>query len=141
LGLPTLLRQGDRNALAFGVEVRLPFLDHRLIEATARLRPEDVARNGYTKVLLRRAMEQRLPRDLLDRKDKFAFAVPQARWIRGDLKDAVREAAADRLWRELDTPGTEKLVREALAETEGAPYRRAAWKVLCLTRWHHRFFG
>ncbi len=141
LGLPTLLRQGDRNALAFGVEVRLPFLDHRLIEATARLCPEDVARDGYTKVLLRRAMQDRLPRELLDRKDKFAFSVPQARWIRGELRQAVREAAADRLWRELDMPGTRRLVRDALAETEGSPYRRAAWKVLCLTRWYHRFFG
>ena len=123
------------------VEVRLPFLDHRLIEATARLRPEDVARDGYTKVLLRRAMQARLPRELLDRKDKFAFAVPQAGWIRSELKQPVHEAAADRLWREFDVPGTERLVRDALAETEGAPYRRAAWKVLCLSRWYHRFFG
>jgi asparagine synthase (glutamine-hydrolysing) len=141
LGLPTLLRQGDRNALAFGVEVRLPFLDHRLIEATARLRPDDVARDGYTKVLLRRAMHDRLPRELLERKDKFAFSVPQSRWIRNGLKQAVREAAADRLWREFDLPGTKRLVRDALAETEGAPYQRTAWKVLCLTRWYHRFFG
>jgi asparagine synthase (glutamine-hydrolysing) len=141
LGLPTLLRQGDRNALAFGVEVRLPFLDHRLVEATARLRPEDVARDGHTKVLLRRAMQNRLPRELLERKDKFAFSVPQARWICGELRQSVREAAGDRLWKELDFSGTKRLLRDALAETNGSPYRRIAWKVLCLTRWHRRFFG
>jgi len=141
LGLPTLLRQGDRNALTFGVEVRLPFLDHRLIEATARLRPEDAARDGYTKRLLRRAMGDRLPRELLERRDKFAFSVPQARWIRNELKEAVREAVADRFWGELEWPGTRRLLRDALAETESAPYRRAAWKVLCLTRWRRLFFG
>jgi len=140
LGLPTLLRQGDRNALAFGVEVRLPFLDHRLVEATARLRAQDIARDGCTKVLLRRAMQDRLPQELLQRKDKFAFSVPQARWMRGELRRAVREAAADPLWRGLDIPGKRRLLRAALAETEGGPYRRMAWKVLCLTRWHHRFF-
>ncbi len=141
LGLPTLLRQGDRNALTFGVEVRLPFLDHRLIEATARLRLEDVACDGYTKVLLRRAMKDRLPEELLARTDKFAFAVPQARWMQHELKGAVQEAAADRFWRELDWPGTRRLLRQALAETRGAPYRRAAWKVLCLSRWQRLFFG
>jgi len=141
LGLPTLLRQGDRNALTFGVEVRLPFLDHRLIEASARLRPEDVARDGYTKVLLRQAMRDRLPRELLERRDKFAFSVPQARWIQNELKEAVREAVADRFWRELEWSGARRLLRDALAETEGAPYRRAAWKVLCLTRWRRQFFG
>lgn len=140
LGLPTLLRQGDRNALAFGVEVRLPFLDHRLVEATARLRPDDIARDGFTKVLLRRAMRDRLPREILERKDKFAFSVPQGRWIRGPLRESVREAAADSLWQDVEFPGKARLLRDAARECDGAPYRRSAWKVLCLSRWHRRFF-
>ncbi len=140
LGLPTLLRQGDRNSMTFGVEVRLPFLDYRLVEATVRLRPEDIADNGLTKALVRRAMRDRVPAEILDRKDKFGFAVPQARWIRNEMREAVREAVHDSLWKELDFPGKSKLLKSALAETDGQPYNRMAWKVLCAVRWRYRFF-
>ena len=139
--LPALLRYADRNSMSFSVEARLPFLDHRLVEATARLRPEDCLDGGYTKALLRRAVGDRLPSALVHRKDKTAFAVPERRWIRGELREAVREAVADRLWQTFSFPRRSALLRSALAESEGKPYNRLAWKVLCLSRWHRRFFG
>ncbi len=140
LSLPALLRYADRNSMSFGVEARLPFLDHRLIEAAARLTTKDRADDGMTKALLRRAMRDRLPAEILRRRDKTAFAVPEAQWIRGELREAVREAVADPLWKELAVPSKDKFLRRALAELGGSPYQRAAWKVLCVSRWYNRFF-
>ncbi|OHB69185.1 MAG: asparagine synthase (glutamine-hydrolyzing) [Planctomycetes bacterium RBG_13_63_9] len=140
LSLPALLRYADRNSMSFGVEARLPFLDHRLIEATAGLATRDCAADGMTKVILRRAMRDRLPEEILQRKDKTAFAVPEAQWIRAELRQAVRDAVGDPFWKELAFPSRDKMLRRALAETEGAFYHRAAWKVLCLSRWYRTFF-
>jgi asparagine synthase (glutamine-hydrolysing) len=139
--LPALLRYADRNSMSFGVEARLPLLDHRLVEATARLRPQDCLDVGYTKALLRRAVGDRLPPAVVGRKDKTAFAVPEAAWIRGPLAAAVREAAAAPFWREFTAPHRRGVLRTALAETAGKPYNRVSWKVLCVSRWHRQFFG
>jgi asparagine synthase (glutamine-hydrolysing) len=141
LSLPALLRYADRNSLAFGVEVRLPFLDPRLIEAAVGLAPRAYLAAGRTKAILREAVRDRLPPEILDRREKFAFAVPEARWLRQELASAVREAVADPCWKNLAFPGQKRLLQTALAEIGGARYNRAAWKVLCVYRWWRRFFG
>jgi asparagine synthetase B (glutamine-hydrolysing) len=111
-----------------------------LIEAAARLAPEDVVGFGQTKSLLRRAMAADLPPEILHRKDKTAFAVPERRWVQGELREAVREAAREPFWKSLDVPGRAAMLRHAIAETEGRPHRREAWKVLTVARWHRVFF-
>ena len=138
--LPALLRFADRNSMSFGVEARLPFLDHRLVEAATRLAPEDCIAGGQTKAVLRAAMRDALPDKVLDRRDKTAFAVPTRRWVQGELRGDVREAIGDPLWKLWDFSGRRKLLSAAWAETEGISYRHNAWRVLCLTRWYHRFF-
>jgi asparagine synthase (glutamine-hydrolysing) len=81
--LPGLLRYEDRNSMAFGIEARVPFLDHRLVEAILllpdRLR---VAGPGKRKVALVRAMRGTVPDRILARTDKVAFQPPQDRWLR-----------------------------------------------------------
>lgn len=138
LSLPALLRYADRNSMSYGVETRLPFLDHRLVEAASRLRGEDCVRGGFTKAILREAMRDRVPATVLDRKDKTAFAVPELDWLRGPLRADVEAAARDPLWADI-TDGA-AFCRQALAELEGAAYQRMAWKILCTSRWHARFF-
>ncbi len=134
LSLPSLLRYADRNSMSFGVEARLPFLDHRLVEAAVRLSARDCAADGFPKALLRTAMRGRVPESVLYRRDKTAFAVPETQWIRGPLCDAVREAAADPLWSEV--PNGRQHARAALEELDRGAYHRMSWKVLCATRWH-----
>lgn len=81
-GLPALLRYEDRNSMAFGIEARVPFLDVDLVEMAVRLPDRLRVEQGVTKVVLRRAMESRVPEPILTRRDKTGFVAPQAAWLR-----------------------------------------------------------
>ena len=92
-GLEELLRYADRNSMAHGCEVRLPFLQHELVEFLFSLPPDFKIRNGYTKWLLRKCMENRLPQEIVWRKDKVGFEPPQKIWM-GDtmVSDLIQSA-------------------------------------------------
>lgn len=81
-----LLHKIDRMSMAHGLEVRCPFLDRELMEFAARLPAGMKFPGGELKGLLKDAMEERLPHDLLDRPKK-GFSVPLHRWFRKELKD------------------------------------------------------
>jgi len=81
----------DRASMAHSLEVREPLMDHPLVEWLATL-PNDMKIKGQEgKYLLKKAMEPRLPNEVLYR-PKMGFAVPLARWFRGPLRDRVRDA-------------------------------------------------
>ena len=80
-GLEELLRYADRNSMAHGVEVRLPFLQHQLVEFVFSLPPHFKIRNGWTKWLLRKSMENILPENIAWRKEKVGFEPPQKQWM------------------------------------------------------------
>jgi asparagine synthase (glutamine-hydrolysing) len=84
--LPEFLRYADRNSMAFSREVRLPFLDHRLVDYCFGLPPDLLLKGATTKVVLREAMRGIVPDEILDRKDKLAYAPPQHQWNHGPLK-------------------------------------------------------
>jgi asparagine synthase (glutamine-hydrolysing) len=81
----------DRASMAHSLEVREPLMDHPLVEWLATLPSSLKVRGAEGKVLLKRAMEPYLPRDIMYRR-KMGFAVPLARWFRGPLKQRVAEA-------------------------------------------------
>ncbi len=96
--LPALLHYEDRNSMAFSVEARVPFLDHRLVEWLAALPPETKLASGMTKVVLREAMRGILPEAVRTRKDKMGFVTPQDRWLRVALKPEIDSLlASDRM--------------------------------------------
>lgn len=80
-GLEELLRYADRNSMAHGAEVRLPFLSHELIEFVFSLPAHFKIREGWTKWLLRKSMEKHLPFEIAWRKDKVGFEPPQFLWM------------------------------------------------------------
>ncbi len=75
LSLPTLLRYEDRNSMAHSVESRLPFLDHRLVEWAVGLPDDAKIRDGFGKWILRRAVEDWLPRGCVFARSKNGFRV------------------------------------------------------------------
>ena len=80
----------DRASMAHSLEVREPLMDHPLVEWLATL-PRDLKVQGTEgKVLLKKAMEPHLPREIMYR-PKMGFAVPLAQWFRGPLRQRVRE--------------------------------------------------
>lgn len=76
----------DRASMSCGLEVRVPLLDHRLVEFAWRLPPHMKVRDGTGKWLLRALMRRALP-DFQPAKHKVGFAVPLAKWLRGPLRD------------------------------------------------------
>ena len=80
-GLEELLRYADRNSMAHGREVRLPFLHHQLVEFIFSLPSHFKIKNGHTKWLLRKAMGQTLPDLITWRTDKIGFEPPQRQWM------------------------------------------------------------
>jgi asparagine synthase (glutamine-hydrolysing) len=87
--LQELLRYTDRNAMAVSVEVRLPFLDHRLVEFCMRLPTSHLFRDATSKRVLRRAMRGVVPDPILDRTDKVGFATPWTTWWEGSLQSEL----------------------------------------------------
>ncbi|HET6253847.1 MAG TPA: asparagine synthase (glutamine-hydrolyzing) [Puia sp.] len=92
-GLEELLRYADRNSMAHGVEIRLPFLDHRLAEFLFSLPARFKIREGWTKWLLRITTGTALPPEIVWRKDKIGYEPPQYQWMTNPiLQDQIREA-------------------------------------------------
>ena len=137
--LPPLLRHGDRNAMRWSVESRVPFLTTDLAEYTLRL-PDSylVSPSGETKRVLRAAMRGIVPDAVLDRPDKVGFATPELSWLIS-IRDTVREwLAADG---GLPFFRTEVALREFDRVVAGKrPFTWQVWRWINLCQWH-RIFG
>ncbi len=83
--LGELLRIADRNSMAFSLEVRLPFLSHKLVEFVFSIPDHLIYREGKTKFILREAMKSVLPKVIYNRTDKIGFAPPQSKWMESDV--------------------------------------------------------
>lgn len=84
--VPYLTHYEDRASMAFSREVRLPFLDYRLVELMLNAPIDSKLGKGWTKYALRKAFADQLPKQIIWRKDKQGFSMPQEEWLRGDLK-------------------------------------------------------
>src|SRR5512134_2173089 len=134
-----ILTKVDRMSMAVSLETREPLLDHRLLEFAARV-PASLKLRGKTrKYLLRRVLENRVPRSILQR-GKQGFAVPVAEWLRGPLAgmtDALLfdgrlrsrglfdDAAVARLWSE--------------HRTGRRNHRERLWMLVMLELWFREF--
>ena len=111
--LPTILRNFDRCSMAHGIEVRMPFLDWRLVCFTFALPAESKIGGGFTKRILREAMRGIMPEALRTRKSKIGFNSPLPDWFNGPLRDwlATEVSQQDFLQSELwNGPAIRRLV-------------------------------
>jgi asparagine synthase (glutamine-hydrolysing) len=135
--LPSLLRYEDRNSMAFSVEARVPFLDHRLVDFVFALPSRLKIRNGYTKRVLRDAMAGTLPEKIRMRPRKMGFATPERRWQTGPLRQLVLDAIA--------SPQLEPFIRRDAAlrhferVTTTSLLSFAPWRWLNLSLWAQEF--
>ena len=89
-----ILTKVDRVSMAHALEVRVPILDHPLVEWSATLPAKTKLANGVSKAIFKTALEPHLPADVLYRK-KMGFAVPLSRWFRGPLNSKLKAALFD----------------------------------------------
>jgi asparagine synthase (glutamine-hydrolysing) len=131
--LPHLLRHEDRNSMAFSVEARMPFIDFRLVEFSFREALDWKIYQGWTKWILRAAMEDTVPREIIWRRDKVGFETPEAEWT-----DALVQRRDEYFGPEalsapyLDLPA----LRRQLALPRGQrPDDRMIWRSINLEAW------
>lgn len=139
--LTMLLHWEDRNSMAHGIEARVPFLDHRLVEFSIALGDAHKIVHGDTKRVLRRAMSDVLPPSILNRRDKLGFATPEQTWFRGTLRELVEGGVEDTLARFpglLNADNTRRLVRQMLDGDR--PLDFTAWRIVNVGIWG-RVFG
>jgi len=100
--VPALVHYEDRMSMAASREIRLPFLDYRLVSLLTPLPVDFKMHDGWTKWIFRKAMEPLLPSEIVWRKDKQGFIVPQSEWLHRELRDGIyklleEEWVSDRL--------------------------------------------
>ncbi len=125
----------DRASMASSLETRAPFLDHTLIEFLLKL-PLDLKFRGLTgKYILKRAMRDRLPPQVIKRPKK-GFGMPVAKWVKGDLRALVRDTfAPERLRRRglFNADFVQRLLDEH--ERGAADHRKLIWTLLMFEMW------
>ena len=89
--LPHLLRYEDKNSMRHAIETRLPFLDYRVVEACLSMPSQFKIHNGWTKYVLRLAVENILPKNIVWRKNKIGFEAPTKTWILGSSDKVQNE--------------------------------------------------
>ena len=138
--LPSLLRYEDRNSMAFSIETRLPFLDYRLVEFAFSLPDDQKVTGDTTKAILRRALADRIPAPVRERRDKMGFETPSDVWLRQRFAGEVRRRLAS-------GPLGEWLEGSVVQdELEGYLEGRRSiglqvWRWLSLESWSRRFIA
>lgn len=134
-----MLTKVDRASMAFGLEVRVPLLDHRVLEFTARIPDSLKYRRGKGKYLLRRLLARYVPKPLFER-PKMGFGMPIDGWFRGEMKGLLLDyLSAERLKKEgLFHPETvEQKIRAHLGLKANHQYR--LWALLMWEMWRERW--
>jgi asparagine synthase (glutamine-hydrolysing) len=143
--LVNVLRTFDRCSMAHGVEIRMPFMDWRLVSYVFALPETSIAGGGYTKRVLREAMRGVLPEKVRTRKSKLGFSSPMPNWFNGALGDWV--------WSQVQTPAflaSELWNGPAIRDFTAIKHRDKSWTLNEANRvwrfvqahlWRQRVFG
>ena len=125
--IPALLHHEDRTSMAFSIEARVPFLDWRVAELALSIDYREKVDGGLLKSVLRRAMADLLPAEVLARPDKLGYPTPIGRWLR-EGGPAVREALLDGFApRGLVRAGDVERAWTAFERGGGDPWRLYRW--------------
>ncbi len=125
--------------MAFSVESRIPFLDHRLVEYAYGLPGHQKIRDGWTKVVLRNAMRGVLPEVIRTRTDKKGFMAPTDLWLKTDMRETVRDLIESEAFRARGFFNHETVLREYDRHCRGEQnIRLALWSWVNLELWFRR---
>ena len=135
----SILVKVDRASMACSLEIRAPFLDYRLVEFMMRLPSKWKLRGFTSKYILKKAMKNRLPDEVINRPKK-GFGVPIAKWVKGPLKELFGDLlSADRIRREgfLDSEYVTQLLQDHLLNRRDN--RKQLWTLLVWELWVNRY--
>jgi asparagine synthase (glutamine-hydrolysing) len=138
--LPALLRYEDRLSMAFSIESRVPFLDHRLVELAFALPDEFKRHAGWSKYGLRRALDGLLPPSVVWRRDKKGFPTPVGAWLRDGRASAATDLLGDPRRKSRDLfpqAAIDSFIRDHTSGVEDRSWQ--LWRALSTELWLEAF--
>jgi asparagine synthase (glutamine-hydrolysing) len=133
-----LLVKVDRASMAYGLECRSPFLDHRLVEFALGLPEAHKISSNQGKVILRKLLGRYLPRPLFDR-PKQGFGAPVGDWLRGPLRQWAQDSihSSSRIYDYIDKNQVISTLNEHLSGKRN--WDQKIWTILMLLNWHNSY--
>ena len=134
--LPALLHIEDRVSMAHGLESRVPFLSHKLVEFAATIPADIKFKNGTLKRTLIKSLKQELPEEILNRKDKMGFPVPLNEWLNNGLRSFAYDIFNSQNAKQRSYFNSEEILNGLSSEPK---FGRKIWGLLSLELWHQHF--
>jgi len=133
-----ILTKVDRMSMAHSLEVRVPLLDHKLVEFAATIPPEMNLGGGGGKLLFKKAMRGILPDAVIDR-PKRGFAVPLASWFRGEMEGFARDVLLSRRCKERGILNASYVEHLLDLHRVGRPLDFQLWTLIAFEMWCRTF--
>uniref|UniRef100_UPI004057804D asparagine synthase (glutamine-hydrolyzing) n=1 Tax=Candidatus Electrothrix sp. TaxID=2170559 RepID=UPI004057804D len=136
----SVLMKVDRMSMASSLEIRVPLLDHVLVEFMASLPGDWKLKGMTTKYIFRAALEGLLPENIVHR-GKQGYSLPVKHLLRGDLKPYMNELLNDSavIRENMDLAYVNRLIEEHCAMKQN--HNHVLWALINIAIWHNRFFG
>jgi asparagine synthase (glutamine-hydrolysing) len=135
-GMYDLLRYEDRNSMAFSIESRVPFLDHRLVDFIRTIPNDQKIHKGWSKYVLRQLLDTKLDDKVVWRKDKKGFVTPQQEWknelmnsLTSELKDSDMPSLMNR----------EYVLQLCDKDLSNPSHLSEFWRVYSVVKWYNIF--
>ena len=139
--VPRVLRFKDKSSMMFGVELRVPFLDHRIVERSFSIATADKLKDGYTKYCLRKKMESMLPSETCWHV-KRQVQTPQREWMRTTLKPVIDNVINSVSFSQrglFDISGVRNLYARYISEPDTFQNSFFVWQWLMIENWFRIF--
>ena len=130
--LPVLLRYEDKNSMRHSIETRLPYVDYKTLEMALGINIKHKIKNGWTKYLLRRAMEDKMSAELIWRKDKIGFNAPQKSWIKAHQTELLKSIEKSSIMKYLSD-------LEKLKKNYNKLNSKLQWRIYNIAKWEEVF--
>ena len=135
-GMYDLLRYEDRNSMAFSIESRVPFLDHRLVDLIRSLPSDHKIYKGWSKYVLRKILDKKLDDKVVWRKDKKGFVTPQQDWKNELMKTLTAELRDSNMPFIMDR---EYVIGLCNKDFSSPSHLSEFWRAYSLVKWYNIF--
>ncbi len=127
--------------MAFSIESRVPFLDHKLVEYVFSLPITQKLKSGWTKYILRNAVKGVIPERIRKRRSKLGFPTPEIRWMK-ELKGEIRRVLSSEKFKKRGYFNQEEVLKrfDEFCEGKWSNYSSIFWRILNLEIWFEVFF-
>ena len=134
------LTKVDRMSMANSLEVRVPFLDHKLLNFAMSISSKYKVRGLTTKYLLKKIMKDKLPKEIIEGRKK-GFSIPLSRWFREGFSTLIQEFLSEDLVKKRGYFNHDVIKRLSTDHFSGKKDNsKQLWTLICFEIWHRRFY-